>query len=346
MTRRIAIALFTMFTASTTFAYRISVWIPPYSAAALVTIQQHGGEIHESNPVWYNINADGTLAKSHANVESLTWRAAMVGSEILPTIQNVFNGSFSGSATAAMLASPTTRAAHEDSIMQTVVMNAYDGIDIDYEGMPNTPAATADFSAFLTSLSNKLHGAGKKLSVAVYSRWPGVSGQRYAQDWAVIGAAADSVKIMTYDYHWSGGPPGAVTPLSWLDLVAAFAEQNLPVGKIAIGLPWYGYDWPRSGGSGKAVTYATATAKAQSANGIITHDENGEATFTYSENGIDRIVYFQDATSYAAKLSLLRDKHPSITALAHWAAGQEDPAIWGVITPPLRGPRRRAVATP
>lgn len=343
MFKRISAVLLTMLAASTLFAYRLSVWIPPYSAGALTTIQLHGGQINESNPVWYNINSDGTLVKSHANAESPTWRAAMVGSEIVPTIQNVFNGAFNGTATANMLANAGTRARHEDSIVQTVMQNAYDGIDLDYEGVPNNDAATADFNAFITSLSQKLHAAGKKLSITVYSRWPGTSGRRFAQDWNVIGSVADEVKIMTYDYHWSGGTPGAVTPLSWLDQVATFAEQNLPSAKIAIGLPWYGYDWPKSGGSGKAVTYATGTAKAQSFNATIGHDENGEATFTYTDAGVDHVVYFQDATSYATKMNLLRDKHPNITALAHWAAGQEDPAVWDLFTPaPLYGPRRRA----
>ena len=345
MVNRIILAFLAMLPASSASAYRISVWIPPYSPSALTTIQLHGGQINESNPVWYNISADGTLVKSHANAESPTWRAAMVGSEIVPTIQNVFNGSFNGTATAAMLANPATRSAHEDSIVQTVTLNAYDGIDLDYEGVPNTDTATADFNAFITSLSQKLHAAGKKLSITVYSRWPGASGRRFAQDWNVIGAVADEVKIMTYDYHWSGGTPGAITPLSWLDQVATFAEQNLPAGKIAIGLPWYGYDWPRSGGSGKAVTYATGTAKAQTFNAPITHDENGEATFTYTDAGVEHLVWFQDATSYAAKMKVLSEKHPSITALAHWAAGQEDPAVWDLFAPPpLYGPRRRAAS--
>jgi hypothetical protein len=34
-------------------AYKTSVWIPPWDANALTSIQANAGSITESNPVWY-----------------------------------------------------------------------------------------------------------------------------------------------------------------------------------------------------------------------------------------------------------------------------------------------------
>jgi spore germination protein len=325
--RAVSIAAVLFALAAQSFAaYKTSVWIPPWDANALTSIQANAGSITESNPVWYSWNADSSIAKNW-NAENPTWRASM-GGALMPTIQNVVNGSFSADTVTAMLAGSTTREAHAIAIASLVISNAFDGIDVDYERVPTT--SRANFTAFVSSLAAKLHAANKKLSVTVYAKtsdaqnWNGPG----AEDWAAIGAAADSVKIMAYDYHWSTSAPGAITPLNWLDQVAAYAESTMPGGKIMLGLPWYGYDWP-STGAGATATYAYAQQTALANNAAIQHDAtSGEPFFTYAGH----TVYFQDAAGYTAKVNLLKQKHPGIGGFAHWAAGQEDPAIWNVIS--------------
>jgi spore germination protein YaaH len=307
-------------------AFKTSVWVPPWSANALTSMQTYGRGVDESNPVWYAWNADYSIAKGW-NAENPTWRASM-GGAIVPTIQNLINDSFNGDAAAAMLANPTAREAHATAIAGLVLANGFDGIDIDYERVPTS--ARANFTAFIGSLATKLHAMNKKLSVTVYAKasdkenWNGPG----SQDWPAIGATADSVKIMSYDYHWSTSGPGAIAPLTWLDQVAAYAEQTIAGSKIMMGLPWYGYDWPASGAASNA-SYAYAQQTALTNNAKIQYDaDSGEPFFSYSGH----TVYFQDATGYAAKVNLLKQKHPGIGGFAHWAAGQEDPNIWKVIS--------------
>ena len=310
--------------AAHSYAYRIAAWIPPWDANALASAQLHAGALAESNPVWYSWNADATLAPNW-NADNPAWRAAMSGTQLVPTIQNVVNHAFDGTAAAAMLASPAARDAHAEAVAQLAVSQAFDGVDIDYERLPAT--SRADFTAFVAALAAKLHAANKTLSVSVYPKtsdsanWTGPG----AQDWPSLGRLADSIKVMAYDYSWATSAPGPIAPLDWLDRVATYAESAIPHGKILIALPFYGYDW--SGASGTNVTYAQATQAAQAAGATIAHDENGEAT--YSAAG--HIVYFQDATSYARKVRMLEQKHPQIGGFAHWAIGQEDPAVWDVI---------------
>jgi spore germination protein YaaH len=307
-------------------AYKVSVWIPPWSTAALTSIQANAGAITESNPVWYAWNADYSIAKQW-NAENPTWRSSM-GGLLIPTVQNLINDSFDGNAAAAMLANATTRDAHAAALAQLAINNGFDGIDVDYERVPTTSRAA--FTAFVGSLSAKLHAANKKLSVTVYAKasdkenWNGPG----SQDWSAIGGAADSVKIMAYDYHWSTSAAGAITPLDWLDQVAAYAEQTIAGSKIMMGLPWYGYDWPASGGASTA-TFAVAHQTMLTNNATVQRDAaSGEPYFSYSGH----TVYFQDAAGYAKKLDLLKQKHSGIGGFAHWAAGQEDPDIWKVIT--------------
>jgi spore germination protein YaaH len=307
-------------------AYKVSVWIPPWSPAALTSIQANAGAITESNPVWYAWNADYTIAKQW-NAENPTWRSSM-GGLLIPTVQNLVNDSFDGNAAAAMLANATTREAHATALAQLAIANGFDGIDVDYERVPT--ASRAAFTTFVGSLAAKLHAANKKLSVTVYAKasdkesWNGPG----SQDWSAIGGAADSVKIMAYDYHWSTSAPGAIAPLDWLDQVAAYAEQTIAGSKIMMGLPWYGYDWPASGGAATA-SFASAHQTILTNNATVQHDAaSGEPYFSYSGH----TVYFQDAAGYAKKLDLLKQKHSGIGGFAHWAAGQEDPDIWKVIT--------------
>jgi spore germination protein YaaH len=322
--RTSAFALTALFLAMPSFARRISVWIPPWDDAALHSIQPNGDEIQESNPVWYSWNSDGSIAKNW-NAEGASWRAAMTGSQLVPTIQNVSGGRFDRAGAAAMLGSAASRHAHAEAIAALVNQNAFDGIDVDYESVP--AASRADFTAFLATLGETLHASGKILSVTVHPKtsdrqnWDGPG----SQDWVAIGQVADSVKIMAYDYHWDTSDPGAITPLDWLDKVATYAESVIPNGKIMIGLPWYGYDW--SNGSGRTASFASAMEIARSNGATVRHDADGEATYTYGNH----TVFFQDATSYAKKIGLLESKHGSIGGFAHWAAGQEDPEIWKLL---------------
>lgn len=321
---RAAVAtLFALTVAAQAFAYRITAWVPPWDQGALTSIQMNAGAVDEANPVWYSWNADGTIAKNW-NAENATWRAAMTGATLIPTIQNVVAKSFSASAVETMLATSASREAHAAAIVQLVSTNAFDGIDVDYERVP--ASSRANFTAFVTTLGAKLHGAGKKLSVTVYAKtadvtWNGAG----AEDWAAIAGVADSVKIMAYDYHYSTSGAGAITPLDWLDKVVTYAESTIPRAKIIVGLPWYGYDWSSSGGA--TASYASAMQVAQNNGVAVDHDANGEATYTY--NG--HTVFFEDASSYAKKVELIKQKHGNVAGFAHWCVGIEDPGVWNVI---------------
>ncbi|HET7437289.1 MAG TPA: hypothetical protein VFN10_21460, partial [Thermoanaerobaculia bacterium] len=87
----------------------------------------------------------------------------------------------------------------------------------------------------------------------------------------------------------------------------------------------YGYDW--LGTSGDTVTYADAMRIATANGATVSHDANGEATFTYA----GRTVYFQDAAGYKKKIDHLTAYHPRLGGFAAWRVGAEDPAIWPLV---------------
>ena len=317
-----AIALFAF--AVPSYAYRMSAWVPSWDTNALTIMQGHAGNLQETNPGWYTLAADGSVINNY-KAEDPTMRAALTGTQLVPTIKNYVNGGFDGAMVATIVADPVLREKHAETLTQLVVTKGFDGIDIDYESVPAT--AKNNFTAFITVLAEKLHGAKRVLSVTVHAKTSDTSTRNGpgAQDWRAIGAVADSVKIMAYDKHWSTSAAGAITPLDWLGQVAAYAEISIPAGKAIIGLPWYGYDW--LGTAGTSVTYAQAMTIARENGATITRDVSGEATFTY--NG--RTVFFQDAEAYQAKVDLITSKYPGIAGFAHWRVGAEDPAIWSTV---------------
>lgn len=331
MNLRSAVTTFLLLLASTPLAayYRTAAWIPPWDSAALTSIQQHAGKLDESNPVWYSLSSNGSIV-TNWNAENPTWLAAMTGTRVIPTIQNLVNGSFNGTVVENLVSTAASRESHAQAIFNLVVSKSYDGIDIDYESVPT--ATRANYTAFIQLLGAKLDSAGKHLSVTVYAKtsdaqnWNGPG----SQDYVALGAAADSIKLMAYDYHWSTSAAGAITPLTWLDQVTTYAETTIPAAKIMVGLPWYGYDW--RGTSGTGVVYQKAMETARLNNATITRDPNNEATYTYS----DHVVYFQDAAAFQAKTNLLSEKHPNIGGVTVWRVGGEDPAMWNVMQA-LRG---------
>jgi len=313
----VTIALFAM----PAHAYRVAAWVPVWDEASLASVQINAGKLAETNPVWYALNADGSIARLW-NSENATWRAAMTGTAILPTIQNFVNGKFDGVLIGAIVDDVSRREAHAEALTQLVIANAFDGIDIDYEAVPAT--SRAGFSAFVTTLAARLHAVNKKLSITVHPKtsesqnWKGPG----SQDWTVIGQHADWMKIMAYDYSWGTSAAGPIAPLDWLDKIASFAKSMVPASKVIIGLPWYGYDW--IGTAGKGITFKQATELARAQNVVISRDANGEATFTYGTH----TVYFQDAESYRRKVDAITTKHPTIGGFTHWRTGSEEAATW------------------
>lgn len=325
MRSRIVIAAFALFAFSVpTYAWRMSAWVPSWDTAALEVMRTQAGNLAETNPGWYTIAADGTFTKNY-KAEDPSMRAALTGTQLVPTIKNYVNSGFDGALVAKIVGSATLREKHAEALTQLAVTQNYAGIDVDYESVPTT--ARANFSTFVQLLADKLHSTNRILSVTVHAKTSDSSTRNGpgAQDWVAIGRAADSVKIMAYDSHWSTSEAGAITPLDWLDQVAAYAESSIPAGKAIIGLPWYGYDWLAT--QGTSVTHAQAIATAQRVGASVSRDVNGEATYNYE----GRTVYFQDAAAYRAKVNLITSKHPRIGGFAHWRVGAEDPAIWAIV---------------
>lgn len=306
--------------------YQVAIWIPYHTSVELQTMQMNADVINEANFFWYEVRNNGQLMlMSGAENEAVLANAREWGLRIVPTITNQFDRE----RVSAILYDESLRQQHIETIVNKVITMDYDGIDIDYESLLAEDREV--FSLFIEELAASLHVHNKILSIALYPKteevgtWDGPQ----AQDWRHLGAVADEVKIMTYDYHWSTSEAGPIAPVDWTIEVLDFAVATIPPSKIYVGIHFYGYDWQGTQATGR--TWSEIQTILASQNSIIERDLSDEAWFTYEQDGRQRTVYFADSVSLQTKLEAVLIAHPNIAGIAIWRLGGEDPDNWLVI---------------
>jgi spore germination protein YaaH len=308
--------------------FQVSAWVPYWDQVRVrAALTAHAADLDEVNFYWYEVQADGTLsAFAGAEDATLLALARTHNLRVLPTVTN----NFDGQRVAALLADEKTRTAHIRTIVALVERVAYDGIEVDYEALPEE--ARDDYSTFIEALARALHARNRLLSVTVHPKTddPGTWDGPRAQDWSRLGVAADEMKVMAYDYHWSTSPPGPIAPLDWIDEMLTYAEEVIPMSKIWLGLPFYGRDWVEQ--NGKGLVWASADGLIQQ-HQLTAHRDpsSGEIFFSYTVGDTMHTVYIPDAQAIADKIRLARQRHPGIAGVAIWRLGGESTEHWAAI---------------
>jgi hypothetical protein len=199
---------------------------------------------------------------------------------------------------AGILADPVTRTQHVTAIVNLVMTNGFDGIDLDYEtfafedGKPSWPTTKTAWIAFVVELGAELHARGKLLSVTVPPVWNGGISGYPVYAWQEIAPHVDRLRIMVYDWSWSGGPPGPIAPIWWVEDVLDHAQNAVPISKVELGVPAYGREWTQST-VGRCPTNAVLNSRSHEVRNIpalitstgatpLRDNSSGEMRFTYS----------------------------------------------------------------
>ena len=105
----------------------------------------------------------------------------------------------------------------------------------------------------------------------------------------------------------------AVAPIPQVRQVLDYAVTEIPPGKILLGIPNYGYDWPlpfRQGETrARSLSNQEAVALAVRYGAEIQYDETAQSPFFYytAEDGLSHMVWFEDGRSMEAKLLLVSE---------------------------------------
>jgi spore germination protein len=296
----------------------------------------HKGDFTEVAPWIYGIDDGGDIVSmvqpaNRGLVDEALAEMKSAKLPVVPTISNTRGGQWDYATIIRVLRDPVLRARHVNEIVRLVRSDAYSGVDIDYENFRANDRGT--FSAFITELATALHRAGKTLSVDVFAKATdrGYDERNIAQDYRAIGSAADTIRIMAYDWNWNSSEPGPIAPLGWVQSVLNYALTQIAKRKIVLGIPAYGYDWV--GKSGTLVSWLQAYGLAQKYGAPVHWDAHAQSPWlTYrAADGRRHVVWFENAYSSLAKLALAR--RLNIGGAYLWLAGDEDDLMWQRLSP-------------
>lgn len=108
----------------------------------------------------------------------------------------------------------------------------YEGVNLDFEGLgwsdegEKLTAVRSDFARFVRLLSGELKKSGRSLTLTLHA--PNSAYKGY--DYQVLGALADRIIIMAYDY---GSQP---EPLNSVIQAVEMAKKSVPVEKLVLGV--------------------------------------------------------------------------------------------------------------
>jgi spore germination protein YaaH len=160
-----------------------------------------------------------------------------------------------------------------------------------------------------------------------------------------LGKLADSVVLMTYDYHYSGSvTSGAVAPIGGAGETIEFdvetsvkeALKVMPKEKILLGVPLYGYQWETISEASESATIPGGSSTASvrrimeklrvcvdCKTGIDPYSK--EPYLIYKEGDVYNQIYYEDEASMNKKIELA--KKYSLGGIALWALGYEDDTL-------------------
>lgn len=221
-----------------------------------------------------------------------------------------------------------------NQLKQVMSEKGFGAVDVDFEYIL---AEDRDlFTAFVRRLVDELNPLGYQVFVALAPKTsanqPGLLYE--GKDYRALGEIANAVLLMTYEWGYTYGPPMAVAPINMVRRVVEYAITEIPVEKINLGIPNYGYDWtlPYMRGVSKATTIGNVEAVqiALQNNAVIEFDELAQTPyFYYTQNGLEHVVWFEDVRSLSAKFDLIDEF--SLRGAGYWTVMQWFRANWELL---------------
>lgn len=281
----------------------------------------------------YEVNSDGSL--DEINDTPLIQAARNAGVAPLMVITNIGEtGGFDSDLASTILSNEEVQDTLLDNVVRIMQEKNYFGLDIDFEYI--YPSDRELYNNFLRKVVNRLRPMGYTVTTVLAPKISAVQqGTLYeAHDYPVHGELADHVIIMTYEWGYTFSPPMAVAPLNEVRRVLNYAVTAIPRRKILMGIPNYGYNWTlpyQPGTAAEAISNTQAVELALREGAFIQYDPIAQSPFFtyYDENGRLHEVWFEDARSILAKLTLANEFR--LGGVSYWTINQYFPQNWLVL---------------
>lgn len=273
----------------------------------------------------YGMTPNGDLIQ--LNDEKLIATAESQGTGALMVLTPLNSeGRFSNELVSAVLENPDAVNNLLNNILQNVKTKGLFGVDFDFEFVP---AQNRDqYTDLVSRAAQMLNPQGYIVTVALAPKTSDTqAGLLYqGHDYEGMGKAANYVLLMTYEWGYTYGPPMAIAPVDKVRQVIAYGVSKIPPDKILMGIPNYGYDWKlpyvRGETVAEKISGSEAVARAKQYGVEIQYDEIAQSPYYYYKKPIpkpegadpntptqfeEHVVWFEDNSSYAAKMQVIKD---------------------------------------
>ncbi len=242
---------------------------------------------------------------------------------------------FSASEIDALVNDPVARTNGVQQLLGAVLAMEADGVNIDFESVP--VSAKNGLTAFVKETTEAFHAniPGSQVTVATPAvDWSG------AFDYDQLAIHSDGLMIMGYGYHWKGGNPGPISPvtageiwgektLTWTieDYFTWGGEENRH--KFILGLPFYGRDWPSDGpeipgtalSEGAYEPFYDCKDRAQALGGFVWDEHSKTSYFMEQIDGVWHQIWCDNGPSWVEKLALVEAY--DLQGIGIWALGYD-----------------------
>ncbi|MGE4486097.1 MAG: glycosyl hydrolase family 18 protein [Oscillospiraceae bacterium] len=279
------------------------------------------------------VRSDGSLKT--INDTELIQAARNAGVAPMMVITNIEEGaSFSSELANDILTNVQIQNTLINNIVAILQEKNYYGLDVDFEYL--YPEDMQNYNDFISRIVNTLRPLGYTVTVALAPKLSAdQKGLLYeAHDYPSIGALADHVILMTYEWGYTYGPAMAVSPINQVRKVLDYASTAMPSEKILMGMPNYGYDWTLPfvrGSAARTLTNNGAILLALKVGANIQYDEVSQSPyFNYFDSaGKRHEVWFDDARSIQARLELV-DIY-DLGGVSYWTINSFFPINWLIL---------------
>jgi len=305
----------------------------PDANANLDRVAEPAWPLDVISPTWYSL-IDETGAVESVARKSYVDRAHQLGLLVWPMVDDFTNGP-EREVRAAMLMSTQSRNAFVSYLIEQSKELGFDGINLDFELVPNE--AASGYEQLLRELSVACRAHGLVFSIDNYPP----TGRTEHYNRGLQGEVADYVIIMGYDEHWgTGSGAGSVASLPFVREAIERTLSVVPARKVMNAVPFYTRIWSTNP-DGEVSIIATPGHGwqdrwiAENKLEPVWDEELGQDYAEMEKNGNLIQVWLENEASMKARLEVM-DRF-DLGGVAAWQLGLEAPSIWGILSTFTRG---------
>ena len=294
---------------------------------ALPDLKSYGQELTDTSHFAYNLTGDGEIEKkTYYQTDKFVTEGQAIAEDLDHNIYMLVTG-FTKSDLTKVLSSSELRSKAINQIADEIKSRDLDGVDLDFESVDTTQRQ--NYVTFVKELRQEL-GNDKLINISAMPRSGSSQTWLDGYDYKGLAQYADTITLMCYNEHYSGGSPGPVASYPWVKKVIEYTlSQGVDSKQIIIALGSYGYDWP-AGSSATSVYNSTAITNAQNYGATIYRDTTSGCPFyVYYKDQVKHTVWFEDATSLSQKAALAVEY--DLGGIGFWKLGNITDSIWAAV---------------